>query len=46
MKATHINDGEKITKIRVDFWISKEDIIVAIDTLLLMDVKITKETIS
>lgn len=45
MKATHIKNEQKITKVRVDFWISKDDIIVAVDRLLFMNDKITKKSI-
>jgi Icc-related predicted phosphoesterase len=46
MKATHITqDGKKVSKMKVVFLVSNEDIILAIDKLTSFGEKITKKNI-
>ena len=46
MKATHTTqDGKKVSKIKVEFIVTNEDIILAIDKLISFGDKITKKSI-
>jgi len=45
MKATHISKGKKIAKVKVEFWISQTDIMIAIDNLIDFGYKITKKNV-
>jgi hypothetical protein len=46
MKATHrTQNGKKISKMKVEFFISKDDIVLAIDKLTSFGDKITKKKI-
>ena len=46
MKATHrLQNGKKVSKMKVGFLVSKDDIILAIDKLTIYEEKITKKNI-